>query len=164
VLLNPELKPDPALGINWRASSTYNPAPGADDRPDLDAWQATRFGGPSDLSADPDADGLPSLIEFALGLDPDGGDDPNRRPSFSFTGEPIDSLVFTVRRLKFLKDLTWQVELTNSLGSWSNLPGPTEILSTTDHGDGTETVTTRFALPGDPTPLNNFFRLRLSTP
>ncbi len=164
VLLNPELKLDPALGVNWRASFTNNPSPGADDRPDLAAWQVTHFGGPADLSADPDADGLPSLIEFALGLDPNGGDDPNRRPSFSFTGEPIDSLVFTVRRLKFLKDLTWQVQLTGSLGSWSNLPGPAQILSTTDHGDGTETVTTRFALPGAPPPPNNFFRLRLSTP
>ena len=162
ILIQPELNPDPSLGINWRASSSNIPAPGIDDRPDLTAWQTTRFGGPTDLSADPDGDGLPNLFEFALGLDPKGNDDPTRYPVFTLTGEPANALVFTVRRLKLLETLVWQAQQTETLGSWSAVPGPVETLSTTDHGDGTETVTSRCALTG--TPAARFFRLRLTSP
>jgi hypothetical protein len=162
ILIQPELNPNPSLGINWRASSSNIPAPGIDDRPDLTAWQTSHFGGPTDLSADPDGDGLPNLFEFALGLDPKGSDDPARYPVFTLTGEPVNALVFTVRRLKLLETLIWQAQQTETLGSWSAVPGPVETLSTTDHGDGTETVTSRCVLTG--TPAARYFRLRLTSP
>lgn len=160
VLIHPESNPDPSLGSNWRASSSSNSAPGSDDRPNLAAWQTSHFGGNTDLTADPDGDGLPNLFEFALGLDPHGSDDPSRRPAITLTDSPVHALVFTVRRLKLLETFTWQVEETGSLGSWSALPGPVETLSTTDNGDGTETVTCRCVLTGSP--AARFFRLRLT--
>ena len=162
VLIQPELNPDPSLGIHWRASSSGNPAPGSDDRPDLTQWQVQHFGGPTDLSADADADGLPNLIEFSLGLDPHSSDDPSRGPAFSFTNDPVPAVVFSFRRLKLLETLIWQIEHATTLDSWSSAPGPVETLSIEDHGDGTETVTYRSALAeGIP---SRFFRLRLIAP
>jgi hypothetical protein len=159
VLIQPELKPDPSLGVNWRASLPINPAPGSDDRPDLTKWQLQHFGGATDLAADTDADGLANLIEFALGLDPNSGDDPSRRPAFSFTNDPVPAIVFSFRRQKFLENLSWEVEHATTLDTWSTVPGPVETLSIVDHGDGTETITYRSPLDeGNPA---RFFRLRL---
>jgi hypothetical protein len=159
VLIQPELKPEPSLGINWRASSSYNPAPGSDDRPDLTKWQLQHFGGATDLSTDTDADGLPNLVEFALGLDPLSSDDPTRQPAFFLTNDPVPALVFSFRRQKFLENLSWQVEHATTLDVWSTAPGPVETLSIVDHGDGTETVTYQSPL-AESIPAR-FFRLRL---
>jgi hypothetical protein len=159
VLIQPELKPEPSLGVNWRASLPINPAPGSDDRPDLTRWQLQHFGSATDLAADTDADGLANLIEFALGLDPNSVDDPSRRPAFSFTNDPVPAIVFSFRRQRFLEYLSWEVEHATTLDTWSTAPGPVETLSIVDHGDGTETITYRSPLDeGNPA---RFFRLRV---
>jgi hypothetical protein len=162
VLIRPELLPDRALGTNWRASDPALPAPGSDDRPDLHAWQLSHFGGPADLAADPDADGLPNLVEFALGLDPNAFDDPSRRPAIAFTTEPGPAVEFSFRHHKFLENLEVQVEHSTDLETWSADPGPLETLPTRDHGDGTETVCYRCALTEE-APAR-YFRLRVLVP
>jgi hypothetical protein len=167
VLVRPETSPNPALGVNWRASLTTHPAPGADDRPDLDLWQTANFGGPTDLGADPEQDGLANLLEFALGLDPHAIDEPSRQPSLSLvtydpgTG-PVPALMLTFRRQQFLETLSWQIESSATLGDWSAASGSLETVAIAPHGDGTETVTYRALIPADDPA--RFFRLRVSSP
>ena len=166
VLIRPELNPNPALGANWRASLTTNPAPGTDDRPNLASWQTTNFGGPTDLGADPDHDGLPNLVEFALGLNPNASDDPTRRPAISLTtydsgSGPRPAIILTFRRQTLLETLAWDLEASANLETWSTAPGTIETLSTVPYGDGTEIVTYRSVIPVGSTA--NFFRLRATS-
>jgi len=162
VLIRPESNPNPALGANWRASSVANPAPGVDDRPDLAAWQLVHFNGTTDLAADPDADGLPNLVEFAFGLDPNGLDDPARRPGVALEVDPVPAVVLTFRRQTLLETLDWQVEHSVDLASWSSAPGTVETVSIVDEGDGTETITYRSILEAGVDA--RFFRLRVTSP
>ena len=162
VLIRPESNPNPALGVNWRASSCAGPAPGIDDRPDLAAWQLVHFGGRTDLAADPDADGLPNLVEFALGLDPSGPDDPARRPGITLEDDPVPAILLTFRRQKLLETLDWRVEHSGDLADWSSAPGAVETVSIVDEGDGTETITYRSLLEAGVDA--RFFRLRLTSP
>ena len=166
VLIRPELNPNPALGANWRASLTTNPAPGSDDRPNLASWQITNFGGPTDLGADPDHDSLPNLVEFALGLNPNAADEPSRRPAISLTTYdsgtgPCPAVILTFRRQTLLETLAWDLEASPTLDAWSTASGTLETLSTVPHGDGTETVTYRSVIPIGSTA--NFFRLRVTS-
>lgn len=167
VLISPEANPNPALGANWRASLTHVPAPGSDDRPDLALWQASHFGGPTDLTADSDHDGRPNLIEFALGLDPlSPDDDPARRPTISATTSdpgtgPLTEVILTYRRLRFLETLDWSIEASTTLGDWSVNPADLTIISILPHDDGTETITYRSITPASSSA--RFFRLRVAT-
>ncbi len=167
VLVSPETRPDPSLGSSWRASSAAAASPGADDRPSLSTWQTTNFGGTTDLTADPDKDGLPNLVEFALGLNPNSRDSNARLPSASLTTYdpgtgPRPALQLSVRRQKLLETITWTVEYADALGTWSSAPGPVETISTVDEGDGTETVTYRTVL-GEGVGAR-FLRLKLVSP
>jgi hypothetical protein len=91
----------------------------------FDAWKQAKFtvqqlAQPSvsgDLS-DPDYDGIPNLLEYALGLDPN---------QTSVSGLPVCSssggyLAFTFNRQKSATDITYSVEATDDLGSsWTRI-------------------------------------------
>ena len=167
VLVNPETNPDPAQGVNWRASLTNNPSPAEDDRPNLAQWQTDWFGGPVDLSADSDHDGRPNLVEFAMGLDPlSSDDDPARLPTLSVTTTdpgtgPQTEVTLTFRRRRFLETLDWTIESSTDLGLWTPNPPDMSLVSVVPYSDGTETVTYRAISPAA-TPAR-FFHLRVAT-
>lgn len=86
-------------------------------------WQQTHFteteisGGQAGSQMDPDADGIPNLVEYALGLDPKAA---------STTGLPVAAvsgsyLTMTVNKNPNATDVTYSVEVTGNLGanSWS---------------------------------------------
>lgn len=106
-------------------------------------WQAENFGAGDDLSetGDPDADGVPNLLEYALGSDP-----------LATTLPPTASLVdgyltLSFERPRYLPGVVYSVQISSDLKEWTAL-----TTSVTVNGD-TETVTAR-----DPTPASNLTR------
>ena len=96
-------------------------------------------------SADPDGDGIPNAMEYALGLNPN---------QFSTSGLPFVSLVttngqtygaLTYTHVKAATDLTYRVLATSSLSApnWQQITNSFQI---TDHGV-TEAVTIRDTTP-----------------
>ncbi len=91
---------------SWRASASTNGSPGGTD--------ATRFLG--DPLADADQDGLPALLEYALGtsdLDPDAGPNP-LAPAF----EPDGTFAASFPRRVAADDLRLVVEASYDLLAW----------------------------------------------
>jgi hypothetical protein len=89
-----------------------------EDKP-FDAWRFTHFTnselGLSSELADPDADSLPNLIEYALALDP-------RSPSVSALSPSRagDYLSLTAAKNPSASDLLWSAETSGDLISWQN--------------------------------------------
>ena len=135
-----------------------------EDKP-FDAWRFTRFT-TEDLadpaisgdSADPDADALPNLLEYALGSEPKTSDSTAHSPS---SGLDNGRLTLTYTRPAATTDLTYTVEWSADLSIWHTGSEFTETLSATDNGNGTTTVVTRALSPLDTTP-RQFLRLRVT--
>lgn len=110
-------------------------------------------------AADPDGDGIPNALEYALGLDPNVASTAGL-PTFSFVtdaGQLYGALTFT--RVKAATDIDYLPSVRNELtgGAWTPL---TNVVSVTDHGE-TETVTVRDTLPREAT-TNRFYQLRVN--
>ena len=132
------------------------------DKP-YDAWRFEHFTTEeladvtvSGLSADPDADGQPNLLEYALGADPRSPDASEHLPAVSIAS---DHLNLTYTRPTTLADITYTVEWSADLASWSTGNSVTETLGSTDNGDGTTTVIVRAVSTLADTP-RQFLRLR----
>ncbi len=114
-------------------------------------------------AADPDGDGIPNALEYALGLNPNVASTVGL-PSISLAtdaGQVYGALTFT--RVKAATDIDYlpavRTELTG--GAWTLL---TNLVSMTDQGE-TETVTFRDAVPLSATTQRFFqFRARLNYP
>ncbi len=136
----------------------------------IDDWRTQEFADPNSLEAqdqaDGDDDGIPTILEFALFLDPDVSDT-IELPDIStemdqFSGEDHLTLTYTRR---ITDDLIFTVEVTDDLegGIWqSNTDGSGEIVTEevmrVDNGNGTETVETRSVMT---VPEDNSFFMRL---
>lgn len=111
---------------------------------DLAAWRAARFGGQagvptvSGATADPDGDGLPNLLEYALDTDPSA---PNAGPAPS-TAAPSGRLQLTFRR-RAAPALTYLVEASSDLATWTpiwtssgaqNTDGPVTVIDSENPG------------------------------
>jgi hypothetical protein len=87
-----------------------------------DAWIAG-YPGAAWLAAtgeDPDHDGLPNLLEYALGGNP-AQSDPNILPAASTTGSGSATyLTLTFRRAR--ADVTYTVQGSSNFSAWSNIP------------------------------------------
>jgi hypothetical protein len=155
------------------ASFTVTPLPAADPlslaitfhaRP-YTVWRAARFS-PAQLadplisgdSADPDADGLSNLLEYASAREPLTADSTLAAGVTSI----IDGrLAFACTRANAITDLAFDVEWSADLATWSTGPGFVEPVGTTDHGNGTSTVTVRSVAPLTEAP-RQFLRLRVT--
>jgi hypothetical protein len=127
----------------------------------VDFWKAARFTAieladpavSGDL-ADPDGDGIPNLMEYALGLEP-------RQPDQ--TGLPFakimdDYFTLTYNRRKGATDLSLVVEVSDDLLIWRTGAPYVEELQIVD-GEEAEMVTVRSRLPVSQT-TQRFMRLR----
>jgi hypothetical protein len=113
--------------------------------------------GPSD---DPDGDGEPNLLEFALGLDAlQAGSDGSRATTVEEGGVTYPAIAF-VRR-EDLGGVTVEVQVSAHLDFTSSL-GWVEV-SAESRGDGTEDVVVRSAVPLSQEP-RQFFRLAATLP
>jgi surface-anchored protein len=121
-------------------------------------WLPATAGSTNGPAADPDGDGIPNALEYALGLNPNV-DSSSGLPEFSFVpeaGETYGALTFT--RVNAATDIDYLPAVRGDLtsGNWVTL---TNVVSVIDHG-ATQTVTVRDALPQAAT-TNRFYQLRV---
>ncbi|MBC8010799.1 MAG: hypothetical protein H7067_11970 [Burkholderiales bacterium] len=112
----------------------------------------------SGMSADPDRDGVPNLLEYTFDLDP-LVPNPAGLPVASVVDVGgADYLAVAYTRSKFASDLTYAVESSGDLNTWTS--ATPVVVSVTDHGD-TETVLVRdsVATGGD---ARRFLRVRMT--
>ena len=137
------------------------------------AWAVGRFTAAelsdpnvSGWNADPNGDGLPNLLEYALNRDPkatngNGVFTPTVRHD-TFDGN--DYLTISYTRRKPPRDVSYHVETSDDLMIWSEGATYTQESQISDDGNGsTETVTVR-ALPPANQVSKKFMRLRVSQP
>ena len=122
-----------------------------------DLWQAAAFtaleieAGLAGQSADPDADGLENLLEYALGSDPRFYSPP---PGMTLGATHLE---LTFVRPKGLSDLSYHAESGSDLAGWSPV-----ALEVTGETATTESVRARVERPAEPSKL--FIRLRVESP
>jgi hypothetical protein len=127
VLRNPADNPDHNDPANWRESTQLGGNPGGSD--------AVFFtGNPND---DLDLDGLGALLEHATGS---SDQVPNGSPvALATTGD--GRFVLTLQVNQAADDVTHRLELSSDLVSWTDAGAEFSLLSFTNHGDGTATLT-----------------------
>lgn len=110
--------------------------------------------------AAPHAAGIPNLMAFALGLDPQAPD-PARLPELVMVeADGRSSAALRFRRWKSTPGLTYTLEASPSLEADAWQPTGTTVTEV-DHGDGSSTVTVRDSRPADPGG-RAFLRLKVS--
>lgn len=121
-------------------------------------WLPATAGSINGPFADPDGDGIPNAVEYALALDPNAASS-NGLPTFSFVtdaGETYGVLSFT--RVKAAADVVYEPVVRSGLQDpqWTLL---TNVVSLTDQGD-TETVSVRDSEPASGQ-SSRFYQLRV---
>ena len=173
VLRGPNL--DPALPGSWRASYSPGGKPGREDMFTIDDWRGQYFSA-DDLAnpakeeslwgaeADPDGDGVPNLVEYALGTSPI---DPVSRPRVSAEIEPAGQgtparLRATFQIREGVTGVSVTAQITAELGpaaSWQPLaPG-----STFSRGDNIAIVSVEQP-EGAATTTQRFIRVKITSP
>ena len=115
------------------------------------------------ISADPDADTLPNLVEWALGLDPRA---PDAAGALDFAVMPgaapgTSDFFVTFTRRRAAPGAAWVIETTPDLAApaWTSLPEGDPSWTVSNNADGlTQTVTVRIPM----TTARLFARLRLT--
>ena len=111
--------------------------------------------------ADPDGDGVPNLLEYALNLNPLVADR-SGLPTVSSVAEGSGYCVtLTYTKVKAATDLTYTVEVSGDLVNWNSGSDYTADISMLDQGT-TEQVTTRDLTTIGPDAPQRFARLRVT--
>jgi hypothetical protein len=154
VLADPAAHPPLQNAASWRLSLD----PGGESNHQgvlpFATWQSRYFPNPADSAptADPDADGMNNLLEYALGQRPTQA---NHAPAVHFINLN-GALGIEFPRRMGLSGISLIPQSTSGLDIWSALPQP---LPTTTNTAGTETV--RIALPNA---ARRFFRVLATQP
>lgn len=164
ILANPADGPPHGEPANWTASRHLGGSPGTVDPAGITyATWAVSKGVRGESNDDDDRDGVSNYWEFLFGSRPDLASD---APAFGITVRSIDvdGVVDDYLFLTFRKNLgvaaSLTVEVSSDLIAWSPNPAMIESVSKADNGDGTATVTFRFARPIGQGQSQNFVRLR----
>jgi len=143
VLINPSANPDHANPVNWRASVALNGNPGTSD--------STTFTGTA--LGDDNGDGIVNLLQYAL-----AGTNPVTLP-VSTSGAGF--LTFRYTRNLAADDVTYTVQRSTNLGTWSSSPTDVIYLGETHNANGTSTCTWRSAFLQSANP-QEFLRLKVA--
>jgi len=164
ILDNPAAGPPHGKPASWTTSRHLGGSPGKAEPAGLTytAWAASNGikGKPND---DDDRDGLSNYWEFLFGSRPDLASD---APVFGLTVQSIDvdgvvnDYLFLTFRKNLSANASLTVEVSSDLITWSPDPATIKPVSKADNGDGTATVTFRFADPVGQGQSRNFIRLR----
>lgn len=124
----------------------------------LQTWRLANFGtsansGNAADSADPDGDGVPNLMEYALGSDPNSSLSAGR----AIASLTSDGLRVTLSFLRARSDLTYIVEGSADLASWS-------VVATNPGAPGQNVVVVDNVNVSTATPPRRFLRLRVTSP
>jgi hypothetical protein len=133
ILMCPELN-DPTLPTSWRTSASPGGNPGSSDAIKLEEWQASE--NVTDLFSDTDNDGLPALLEYAGGQNPDS---PETKGLVSITLEDSGTRypVISFHQRIGADNVSFSAEQSRDLLDWR--PGPL-YLGRINNGDGTSSV------------------------
>ena len=119
------------------------------------------------LTADSDGDGIPNLLEYAFNANPNGADK-NILPISANSFNPADNkhyFTYTYRRLIVPGTMTYSIESSANLGSWSAVTAQNlqQVGTATGTGDGVSEVVTFRLLPAlEDGPPANFVRLKVT--
>ncbi len=146
---------------NWRASTTVGGTPGSGDHLLLTDWLARHDLTRGQEQSDLDGDGLPALLEYAMGSNPN---EPDSIPPFITARLPLEVdgvtshyLVIQFPRLKGADDVQVTVETSKDLLTWSQA-GPV-IGSEPTSDEQVELLRVRALNPSGPGP--RFMRIRV---
>jgi hypothetical protein len=143
VLVNPSANPDHSVAANWRASVALNGNPGAGD--------STTFSG--NAMGDDNGDGIVNLLQYAL-----AGTRPVTLPAIT---SEAGFLTFRYTRNLAADDITYTVQRSTNLTSWSSQPSEVIYLGEARNTDGTSTYTWRSAFLQSANP-REFMRLKVA--
>ena len=140
---------------NWGVSLDQGGDPGSSPSGfavTFSSWKYQNY--PEDAVSDPqvtgasvdlDADTLNTVLEYGFGRNPNAHDiEENYHPSL-VEADGIDYLALSLRRQKNALDLSYEVQFSHDLISWTNSGEP--VGAPRDNGDGTETITIRDQIP-----------------
>jgi len=135
------------------------------DTSTLSGWKIDHslYGAGADNDADPDFDGIPQLLEFAFGGDPNQSD-PGILPTAALVEEGGNTyLELSVTRPAGLQGLAFTPQTTTDLSDWPvDSSGIADANPTPqNNGDGTETLVYRRSQPLSDEPIA-FIRVRVS--
>jgi hypothetical protein len=147
----------PGGAANWRLSVLPGGSPGAAESEHYADWKAGQ-GNPADDS-DADGDGLPALVEYAIGGSL-SGHDALRLPVASAVpptglGEPV-GLELSYVRQRGRDDVHAVIRRSADLKTWS--PAPLEMISNVGLPDGSERITVR-TQPGSVADSRTFLQI-----
>ena len=147
VLINPTTFPDHDLASNWRESSLVGGQPGQAD--------SAIFTG--DPSADPDYDGMSSLLEFAFGTSPDIA---NPSPfKVTFNGSSV-TITTTVNQAA--DQLEMMLQRSVDLDKWEDATAALPMTSRINNGDGTTSLIFESTPESLEVTQRHFFRLKIA--
>jgi hypothetical protein len=150
-LIAPLTNPDHSLPENWRGSVLVGGTPGGSDASSYSSWKT--FYAISSDNDDTDRDGVPAVLEYALGTFPGVA---NVAPMLSsFTGDGY--LTITLTHSANADDVRLVPEVSSDLTTWSST-GIT-IAGVTRNPDGTDTTTWKAPVVNPP-PSRVFLHIR----
>jgi hypothetical protein len=161
---------DPSLPASWRPSYSTGGSPGTQDVLTIADWRSQYFSAvdladPAKEStvwgdlADPDGDGFPNLLEFALSGSPVSAASFPVATVELFALTPADHrLRATFRVREGITGITLTPQFSSDLASWSS--DSTVISGPVSQGDGTAVSVVQDNLPGG----HRFFRLLVQKP
>lgn len=143
VLISPGTNPDHSLATNWRASSLPGGNPGIID--------SQPFTGIAD--ADEDFDGLPALVEYAI-----GSSDVSRNASGVSMTQDMDGFVTVTYSLNVAADeVVSEIQSSEDMLNWNS---DFSIVSETPDGEGNVVIVVRSLSPAS---AGYFIRLQVQT-
>ncbi len=153
VLINPASNPDHDDAANWRSSAFPEGNPGGSDS----------LSPPADPTGDLDGNGIPDLVDFALGNHLGTSPIPPglSRQAYDINGILQDFLTMSYPVNIGADGVSIGIDVSTDLVNWQNAAANTEIVSEVNLGDGRALRTVRFNLPiggGD----RHFLRLKIT--
>jgi hypothetical protein len=164
VLIAPLTNPNHDQAESWRVSAAgNNGTPGTGDNTGAYATWKTMNGIASDL--DTDGDGYANVLEYVLGTNPNGPGAPAMSAAIqtlNVNAVANSYFTFTFTHAPATDDVTWRVEMSPDLTTWSSAPADIQRVSLVVNGNGSVTETWRSAAPVSTT--RHFARIFASTP
>lgn len=119
-----------------------------------------------DINGDPDGDGLSDLMEYALGLDPATADSVEATYALISTSG-IDQrpfLAFAYRKRHSSEGLSYHVETSSDLVTWTEVVDPEVLYTYIAPGGGANMIVVRASSALDATSPRLFARLKITVP
>lgn len=152
VLINPNSNPDHDDASNWRSSTLPGGNPNDSDSEDP----------PADPNGDLDGNGIPDLVDYALGNHLGSAPIPNQLSwqSYIFGGGTHERLTLSYPVNLAADGATIGIEESINLENWNDAAGETVFVSEVNLGDGRALRTVRFDSPIGDGP-HQFVRLKI---